>query len=421
MEHNGVIGKMRTIISHPLALGSAFVFAGSMISNVAAYVYHLAVGRTLGPIGYGELSSLISLLYLFGVPVNVLQTVLVKFFSTYKANGSVSNARFLFSKAFHAILIAVGIFAAVTVLASPMVGNFLHLTNNRYIIWIALTFVFSTLVVVNTGVTQGFQLFYWVGSFTAVTALLRLGFGVYFARWGVEMTIASGAITTMIMYALYYLPIRFIFKEKPKAITLTKKDIIKFSIPTFLTMLGITSLFSTDIILVRHFFDANSSGVYSAVAVLGKVIYFASSAVTLVVFPMISEKVAKREDSNRLITLSMLAVSGISVLITTMYFLIPDTITHLLFGTSFLSASAYLGIFGIFISLFSVAQLFLMSCLAIGNTKVWILSLGAAVLQILGIIIFHSSLTDIITVNIGVSLVLTVSVLVFHFFNTRHE
>src|SRR5690606_15762570 len=79
------------------------------------------------------------------------------------------------------------------------------------------------------------------------------------------------------------------------------KEILKFALPTFITILGLTSLFTSDVILVRHFFLGEESGFYSALSVLGKVIHFATIPLIYVLFPMISERQATGESYKKIL------------------------------------------------------------------------------------------------------------------------
>ena len=58
---------IKKLINHPLFSGSAIVFVGNMTANVVNYLYHLIMGRMLGPVEYGVLASLYSVLYLVGI------------------------------------------------------------------------------------------------------------------------------------------------------------------------------------------------------------------------------------------------------------------------------------------------------------------------------------------------------------------
>ena len=73
-------------LGNPLFKGSFIVLTGSTIANVGSYLFHLLMGRLLGPVDYGVLESLISLSYFLGVPLSVFTIVIVKYISQEKKN-----------------------------------------------------------------------------------------------------------------------------------------------------------------------------------------------------------------------------------------------------------------------------------------------------------------------------------------------
>jgi len=389
--------------SNPLLAGSAVIFAGSIVTNVGAYLYHLFAGRILGPVGYGELASLISLLYIFGVPTTVLSTVLVKYFSKCKADSSAGEAKDLYIRMVQVLgKISVVLFVLFLV-ASPYIASFLNLTTPRSLYWIFLGFVLTIFATVNGSIMQGFQLFVWVSAYGALGMLAKLAISTPLAYFGVEWTIIGSVIASLIVFVLFFLPIRFIFQAKRKSLFLTKKELLLFSAPTFLTLLGLTSLYSFDIVLVRHFLNPAESGLYSAIATLGKVIFYASSAVTLVLFPVLSERTAKQEPAGKILSIALLLVGIISIGVTVIYFLVPTLVIQLLFGASYDGGAPYLGLFACFISLYSLGNVFVLTCLAVNKLSIWMITIIAAVLQAILISLFHQTIMDVIMVNIGVT------------------
>ena len=166
--------------------------------------------------------------------------------------------------------------------------------------------------------------------------------------------------------------------------------------------------------LVRHFLDTGQSGLYSAIATLGKVIFYASSAVTLVLFPVLSERTARHESTGKILSIALLLVITISLGVTLVYFLAPDMVIHLLFGASYSGASPYLGLFACFISLYSLGNVFVLTCLAVNKLSIWIITLVAAVAQTILISLFHRTIIDIITVNIAVTALFVFSAYVYY-------
>lgn len=401
---------IKKLLSHSLARNSMIVFVGATTANIGAYLYHLIIGRILGPVGYGELSSLISLLYIFGVPTIVLQTVLIKYFSICYAKQSDGQARYLFLKITRTLLVILVPTVAFLCLFSPFISNFLHLSNSRVVIWVFLLFIFSTLSAVNGSVIQGFQMFLWLAGFSAGVAIFKLGFSIPFAYHGVEMTMIASFLIAALTYLVYLIPIRFLFKIKSEPMEITKKDLAIYSIPTFFTLLGMTALYSMDIVLAKHYLPSYEAGIYSAVAVLGKVIFYASSAIGTVLFPVLSERHAKGIDTFPIVRLSIILVSGVSLGAVLVYTFFSGTVTHLLFGSSYNQAAIYLGIFAVFIAIYSIANIIVSACLATERMNVYIFTCCAAILQISTISFFHESLIQIIYINIVIASTLLIGV-----------
>ncbi len=100
-------------------------------------------------------------------------------------------------------------------------------------------------------------------------------------------------------------------------------------------------------------------------------------------------------------------------MITALYFLFPKNIIGVFWGSTFVGATPYLGLFGIFISLVSISSLLIMVCLAAARKYVWVPTIIASVFQIFLITRYHSNLYAVTKDNIIVSLVLLVSLLLY--------
>ena len=72
------------IFKSKLITGSAVMFVGTMVANVGNYLYHLLMGRMLGPKGYGELESVIAVTYLLFIFLAALNLVIAKFVANLK-------------------------------------------------------------------------------------------------------------------------------------------------------------------------------------------------------------------------------------------------------------------------------------------------------------------------------------------------
>lgn len=398
-----IMSTFRSILNHSVTKNSIIVLAGSMFANFFAYLYHLTVGRILGPEKYGELAALLSLIYLLNVPAQGLQTVMTKYFSSFKARQQTGEAKSLFLLATKWMLLLEVIGFIILLPLLNKLADFLHISTKENFIWLYLIFSTYLISVIQLSSYQAYQLFFASSVLTNTGAALRLIAGAMGALFGVSATLLSNVLTNLVMYIVSFLPLSFIIKVKSEPVSISKRHILGYSIPTLITALGITALYSQDVILVKHFFAAREAGIYSSLSILGKVIFYASSALGFVLFPVVAER-SELDKSHRSIVWTGLAVIAlISFTLTAFYFLFPKSVVDLLFGKAFYEAVPYLGYFGLFISFFSLSSLLTSVCLASGKTAVWALAVLGAIAQTASIWMFHGTLLGIVQVNLAVT------------------
>ncbi len=409
--------NIKKIINHPIFKHSTVVLIGSMGANVAGWLYHLFVGRILGTEAYGELAALLSLFYILNVPSSVIQTVLVKFFSVLKAKNQEGQAKGLIRIATVKILF-IELFGFIIVFFfSQAVASFLRIQSTWYVIWLYLIFASYMVGIVNGSLIQGFQMFTASSVLTTVGMTLRLIFGAGFAYFGVGWTLLSNVFSNSIAYGLSFIPLRFFAHIQEKPITINRKDAWGFSVPALITTLGITLLFSQDVLLVKHYFSAHEAGIYASLSVLGKVLFYATGAVSFVLFPVVSERNASGKGHSRLVVSGLFIIGMVCIGLTAFYFIAPG-IVLVAFGKAFYGAGQYMGPFAIFMSFFSLSSILIQTLLALDKFKVWIITAGCALLQTLLLVRFHDTLSQVIEVNIAVSVGLFTLLLLYYMYGT---
>lgn len=411
------ISHVKHAAAHPLAKGSMVVFAGTMAANVGAYAYHLVVGRLLGPEAYGELAALLSLSYILNVFAGMLQTVVTRFVAQQSARNEFDAIKALVVKLI-GILTVLGVFciASLTVVA-PLIASYLHAKDTIVVYILFIGVVVSMIGIVLGSVLQGLQMFTAGMILTNINSILRLASGVFAAALGVTATLAAGLGAAIITTILSVLPIRKIFFLKASAIPMPLAPLFRTSVATFLTILGVSMLNSQDVVMVKHYFPELASGWYGALSTMGKIIFFASSSIMYVLLPIVAQRSAVGKQSQKIIYFSIAIVSMISAVITIGFFVMPEFALRLLYGNAFIAAGPYLGLFGIFSSLYTVAYTIVTALLGIGKSSVWILLILAALAQNLVISFLHTSITSVIWMNIMLSAALVVSLLVYY----QHE
>jgi len=200
---------------------------------------------------------------------------------------------------------------------------------------------------------------------------------------------------------------------KSKEKTVDSREITKYAIPVFFSTLAFTSLYTADVVLARHFLSAQEAGFYAALATLGKIVFFASSPIITVMFPMISERHASGKQYLGFLNLSFGLVILGCLGVTSVYFFFPELMIKTLFGSQYLPASPYLFLFAIFISLYTFSSLLVNFYLSIKRTRIVILPMMAALFQAVAIFAFHQNLSQIVLVSVVVLGLLFISLLIY--------
>lgn len=408
-----------------LVKGSFIVLFGSILTNVGSYIFHLMMGRWLGPADYGVLESLVSVLTLLSIPLGVLNIIIVKYVSIKHNNIKIDNKN-SDNNFIKLIIDKVSIYGLIILLLFlclfPITKNVLKINSFYLILAVGITFYFNLYSSVFSSVLQGkmeFLRFSCLGVFGSWSKLI---FGVILVYFGFKV---GGPITAFALSSIFTFATGYFLLNKTTGFNLFSKEkskmtvrglftgVEKYSLAVLLSSLSLTSLISADIILARFFLSPLEAGHYAALSVLGKIIFFASSPIISVMFPMISNKESQGKDYRLLLAASFFMVLIISILISSVFYLFPSGMSTALFGLKYSGISNSLGNFAIFISLYGLCYLLVNFYLSISKKIIVIFPVVFSIVQILLIVMFHKDIAQIVFINILVHSVFLI-VLLFY-------
>ncbi len=394
---------------------STVFFIGSLLFSLGGYFFHFLMARMLSVKDYGELQSLIAVSTIVGIPSATLLTSLVKYSAHFKARQQMGKVYSLFSIFTKKILLVGLIFFIIFVLFSRVIAGFLNLSSVVPVIIFSFSFLFIFLYSVNSGVIQGLQKFKDASIISVASVVFKIIIAVLLIKIGFGINGAVGGIVLagIIGYLISFYPIKFLFKQKKEEIE--TKEIFKYFLPVFFTLLFTALFYNIDIILVKHFFPPPVAGQYGALALLGHIVFFIGGPISVVMFPTAAAAHSNNSDHSKVFkkTISLMGLIGLGVLF--FYFLFPGLIIKILVGSKFLSISKFLGWFGFSMFLYSLINAFSRYFLAIHKTKyVYLIGIGV-LLQVILISIWHSSLWQIVWI-MNVVMAITLALLIGYYF-----
>lgn len=413
---------IKYLLKHPLISGSSVIFIASFISNIINYIFNLAMGRMLSVSEYGLLLSLSSIFILLGVFNISYVSIFSKFSAKYFATDDKKGLHSLFSIGFRFIFIPAVVLLGVQIVLSPVIAHFLHVSDLILTILISLAVFFSFITAMPSGILQGKMRFFTIGVLNILVPLIKLLVAVILILAGFRVL---GAVMGIVIASVVIPLVGFLLIKQYNPRTddngekfgeLFKKEFFQYSFTTFLVSIGLVLLSNTDILLVRHYFSEATSGHYAALSLMGKAIFYFTSPINFVFFPLIAQKKEKNERLFEIVFLTVGLVTLASAVISFVYFVFPNLVLAIFFPAPEYSVlTNYLGIFSLYILAFSVMSIFSNFFLSIGRTEIYKFTLSAAILQIVLIVFFHNSLYQVIGILFAVSALLLFLFLVYYF------
>jgi O-antigen/teichoic acid export membrane protein len=378
-----------------LAKHSAIMVFSTLVASFFNYLYQLFMGRLLSPEDYGIFYSLLSLLYIITVGGGAIQTLITRYVSKLKAHQSYGRIRYLWEfSTIRTLLLGFASFLLVSLL-SPIISQFLNINNVWYVILLASFFIFGFVLSVNWGLLIGLQKFIAFGSLSTLWSFLKLllGISLVLLGLGVYGGLASLSLANVVVFILTLFFIERIVRVMPEKFKLG--DIYSYSGLALLAVFSFTTMSYLDVILAKHYLDPRLAGEFAALAVLGKIIFFAPSGIALTMFPKTSESFEKDKMHFPILLRALFYTILIGGFVTILYFLFPNLIVGIMFGGKYQTVAPYMFEYGVAMLLFSVLSLLLNYFLSIHKIKVAYLISLALVIEILLLSASHSSIIDV--------------------------
>ena len=392
-----------------------FLFFATMIMNLGSFLYHFIMGRFLGPEQYSILGVILSFVYIFFVGSYVLQTSISKFVAEFRVKNQLENIKSLYTKALKKVIIFGIILFILFSTASFFLSNLLNIPLSLILLF-GLSIPFMLLLGVTRGLLQGVQNFKLLGynfiletfsKFVLGFVLVFLGFNIFGAVFG----IIAGYIIPFLF--LVYILKKYFSKSVNN---FSSKVVYNYSIPVFFVLIFLTLFYSLDVLFVKYYFDSLNAGYYVAVALLGRIVFFASSSIVFVLFPKVVEQHTMGKSDFRLLKKALLLITILCVFLFLIYFFLPKLIVLILFGEKYFGIIPYIPVFAIIMALFSYVYVLSFYNLSINRIK-FIYALAVLfILEIALFILFHNTIWHILFVLLGLISATFIFMIIYTFF-----
>lgn len=409
---------INTIRKHPLISGSSIVFMGSFFINGFNYVFNLVMGRLLTVTEYGLLVSLISIISIISILQTSLTMLFAKLSAKYNASKKIELKSALFINGLRiTFLIGASLFFLLLVLYVP-ISNFLHVHKFPLLIVVFLCVFASILYALPIGILQGELKFLQISLLNVLGIGCKIGVGIVLVLLG--FGVIGAFVGVLLAFVIPYVISLFV-KRSAKNPKSTKSHVDfynefkRISAPFLLASIGVIFLQSSDVIFARHFLPAVEAGQFAALSLMGKAIFYVTSPIYFVFFPVIAQKRELKQNTRNTLFLALGIILAGNMLFAGIYVLFPSVVLSVFFPQPIYSIlSSYLGLYAIYILIFSLAFLLQNYLLSIGKVGIYKPSLLVVGVFILLILFFHASIVQIIWNLIFSSFLLLIFLLVYY-------
>lgn len=398
----------------PTAKTATLYYLGNFFLNLFRYLFHLVLLRFLTPPEYGEFLSYLSLMYLLAIPTGTITSLVTKVVADFKGRDdlkSINRFFYYLVKQTTPFGIIVGLLLIIT--ATPLATLFKSHPLAFVILGVS-TFISLFQTIVSSFLTA-FQKFLPQTVLGFVNAIFTIIISILLIKVGLGATgaVLGQIIAGVVISLLTLYQIRDSIFPPLKQSSLAIPTLKNFTTYSFIYSLGTMALMSTDILVVRVLFDTHTSGLYSSLSILGRMILYGLSPLIGLVLPMTSLRFSQRQNPRNIFIKLGAGILILGVVGASVFALFPNLITRILSGAQYLEVANLLGLFAFTMVAFALSQLILSYLMATDRESSNLIFLAATLIQPVAIYIFGTSLTNVVYINFAIHFFLLLSLVIY--------
>jgi O-antigen/teichoic acid export membrane protein len=384
--------------------GSVIMLVGSSLVSLVNFGYNVAVARLLGPGNFSQAAAAVTLLMLVSSITLAFQLTCAKFVAK---NETLATKAYIYQDLRRKAWYVGTLLGGAVILSSTLISGYLRMSTSLILI-MAIGIAFYIPLGVRRGAMLGTTQFSKLSVNFVIEALVKFIAALILVNMGYGVLGAVIAITLSVVAA-------YSFPWVGEGLDAGGEPGIPASVDegmqSIVFFVGQVIINNIDILMVKHFFASSDAGLYAAVALVGRVLYFAAWSVVSAMFP-ISASAKPQDQNSSVLIIPLLIVLGIAVVFTVFLGLFPDFVLRMLFGPGFhgQDIGTLLALYASTTGAYALAVVLTAYEISRRIANVAWLQLAFSVLVVIGIALFHETLKEVIVVQQVLMVLLLVSV-----------
>ncbi len=393
---------LRAVLRDGMLSDQLALIALTTVVNLLGFAFQFVMVGLMEPAAWKDMFAVLALLALISVPNVALNTLAIKM--TGELHVRRRSTR-LWRWVLRTAIVVAGAGAAVAVglaLASAWISDLLHLQGNASVAVAGLAFVLMLTSTVVRGALAGVHRFVMMGLLGVTETLVRLLAAVAmvlagFAAAGAVGGSAAGAFVVVVggLAALRRGLRRDPVSDAPASSQLPRWD---EQMRIMAISLVLAALLNLDIVFVNHFFDEAQAASYSAMALIGRSIFFVASPVSVVLLPYVIRAFAAGRSLAPSLMITLGLIAGLLTAAAGLVLLFPSQVFGLVFREGYTLDPAILTIYVGVGAMLAVNTALAHFHIGVGHLRPWKGLMAITAVMVAGMLGFHAAPVETATV-----------------------
>jgi len=396
-------------INYKISQQQLFMLSALLV-NAGNYAYNLILGRILGPEAFADAAILITLLLVLSFAAMTFQLGTARFVVLMN-----EQEQLLFLKKIRKWGLRIGFFlGALFVIFSSFFQEIFQTQSKAMFVVFGLSVPLYFVMSINRGIFQGNQNMLSLAKTYQIEMWSRLVLTILLIFLFHKQPAIGVAIGVGLSLILAQFPKNKSQKATGELDSKLNKEVLNFFLITAFYEGTQILINNSDILMVKHYFDAREAGLYASLALIGRVVYFVAWMFVMILLPVVVEKKKNGEDTRKILYKYIGYISILVVFVVATCFIAPQLIVVLMFGNAYVEVAPLLGPYALATGMFAIANLFTYYFLSLGKYKSVFISFVGGFLQLGLITIFHSNLLQVVLMqNLSMIILLVAQILFF--------
>jgi len=382
---------------------TALLFVASLVASVTNMLFHVIMGRTLSHAEYATLTAMLNVVNLINTPIEAVRTAVAHFTTRLIEEDHARDIKELVAlwckriSWFTVPTVVIG-FAFARPLAA-----FFQLESTAPILLTTVILAISPYMAITMGSLLGLQAFVWMSLAVQSWSVVRVVAGWLFviliapyAIWGLNGQILGVVVSTGLgLGALHVI----VGRSRPSGKQRGWREHYYFG-SSLAALAGLAVLMNADMILIKHYFPADEAGRYARAFVIGRIVIFLTTPIALAMFPkVVSEGDASLQDwktlSRAVLTTLVIVVSAVvGVLV------LPRLPLVVLYGSEAATPEAVGLLRAVIVAMSPLGVTLVLTHFELAQHRFGTVPslLFCAAVYVVGVVIWHDTIAQIITV-----------------------